>query len=162
MTMSDEVFMGFNNVHYVNHSYQAIGNDGNHFNLSINEGSNSAVPSTVADALFTVSDHLPVTMKLAIYAKLDVDDQPQHDLLAYAAPNPASESVRLSFYSPCDGPLQIELMTLQGQLLLTEACSFDEGPHQLELPISRFKSGLYLLRLSSSQGHTQTIKLGIK
>ena len=47
-------------IEYVENSLQPIGNDGNHFNDSINDGYNSAVPANVANALYSASDHLPV------------------------------------------------------------------------------------------------------
>lgn len=40
-----------------------FGNDGNHYNDSINSQPNNAVSSIVADALHQASDHLPITMK---------------------------------------------------------------------------------------------------
>ena len=51
---------------YVNGSYKAVGNDGNHFNADINAGSNSTVPSNVLAALYGMSDHLPVILKMGI------------------------------------------------------------------------------------------------
>jgi endonuclease/exonuclease/phosphatase family metal-dependent hydrolase len=42
-------------------SYKAYGNDGNHFNDSINRLPNTAVPDSVANGLHYGSDHLPVT-----------------------------------------------------------------------------------------------------
>jgi endonuclease/exonuclease/phosphatase family metal-dependent hydrolase len=41
-------------------SYTSYGNDGNHFNDSINRLPNTAVPDSVADALHYASDHLPI------------------------------------------------------------------------------------------------------
>lgn len=47
-------------------TYRAFGNDGNHFNESINDGTNRYYPSdlsrsnALADALFEASDHIPV------------------------------------------------------------------------------------------------------
>ncbi|MEO0184983.1 MAG: endonuclease/exonuclease/phosphatase family protein, partial [candidate division WOR-3 bacterium] len=43
-------------------SYIVFGNDGKHFNKSINSGTNYAVPSEVARALYYASDHLPVSV----------------------------------------------------------------------------------------------------
>ncbi|MGB3341932.1 MAG: T9SS type A sorting domain-containing protein [bacterium] len=48
------------------YSYNIVGNDGNHFNVSINNGYNSVVPVDVADALYYASDHLPLFV--------DIDD----------------------------------------------------------------------------------------
>jgi endonuclease/exonuclease/phosphatase family metal-dependent hydrolase len=41
-------------------SYTTMGNDGNHNDKSVNQLPNTAVSSTVADALYWASDHLPV------------------------------------------------------------------------------------------------------
>lgn len=162
MMVSDEVLMGFNNVKYVNHSYKAIGNDGNHFNMSINEGVNNAVPSRVADALFFCSDHLPVTMKLAVYAKLDVQEETESKLLAYVTPNPASDHARLCFYNPSEGPVLVELLSLQGQVMRSQKYDAHEGSNQLDIPLPNLRSGLYLLRLTSPSGQTQLVKMGVE
>ncbi|MCD4820237.1 MAG: lamin tail domain-containing protein [Candidatus Cloacimonetes bacterium] len=47
-------------VEYLEGSMHPYGNDGNHFNQSINDGYNNAVPANIADALYYASDHLPV------------------------------------------------------------------------------------------------------
>jgi len=49
-------------MHYISDTYWAVGNDGNHFNQSINDGNNSSVSDAVANALYDASDHLPVYM----------------------------------------------------------------------------------------------------
>ena len=54
---------GINNgsgIECISNSFTSYGNDGAHFNLSVNDGTNSAVPDSVADALYYASDHLPV------------------------------------------------------------------------------------------------------
>jgi len=57
-------------VNYVENSYTSYGNDGNHFNQSINAGNNSAVPDEIADALYVASDHLPVYMEIVFSGTL--------------------------------------------------------------------------------------------
>lgn len=47
-------------VTYISSSYTTFGNDGNHYKKSVNSGTNTAVSSAVADALYYASDHLPV------------------------------------------------------------------------------------------------------
>jgi len=47
-------------ISYVSDSYTAYGNDGNHFNDSINAPPNSAVGQEIADAIHYASDHLPL------------------------------------------------------------------------------------------------------
>ena len=55
---------------YLDGSYTSYGNDGNHFNQSINAGNNSAVPDEIADALYVASDHLPVYMDIVFSGSL--------------------------------------------------------------------------------------------
>ena len=49
-------------MHYIQDTYLAYGNDGNHFNDAINNGNNNLVSDDIADALHDASDHLPVYM----------------------------------------------------------------------------------------------------
>ncbi len=49
---------------YKSGSYKAYGNDGLHFNKSVNSGTNSSVGTTIANALYNASDHLPITIEL--------------------------------------------------------------------------------------------------
>ena len=45
---------------YLSNSTWAVGNDGNHYNDSVNQQPNTSVPQNVANALHNASDHLPV------------------------------------------------------------------------------------------------------
>lgn len=57
--MSQEI-MNSGGITYISDSYVPYGNDGNHYNDSINRPPNTAVGHTIADALHYASDHLPV------------------------------------------------------------------------------------------------------
>ena len=55
---------------YIPNSTTAFGNDGNHFNLNINDPpTNPAIGQDVADALQRASDHLPVLVSLQVPAR---------------------------------------------------------------------------------------------
>jgi len=47
-------------ITYVNDSYVPFGNDGQHFNIAINDPPFNIITQQVADALYNASDHLPV------------------------------------------------------------------------------------------------------
>lgn len=51
-------------ITFVNGSTVPFGNDGNHYNDSINQPPNTAVSQTIADALHYAADHLPVSILL--------------------------------------------------------------------------------------------------
>ncbi|MFM9142525.1 MAG: endonuclease/exonuclease/phosphatase family protein, partial [Bacteroidota bacterium] len=53
-------------VRYVPASFRVLGNDGNRFNGNVNGTFNASVPVAIANALYDISDHLPVVLKLAV------------------------------------------------------------------------------------------------
>ena len=160
--MADEIAFSYNHMRYVQGSYHAVGNDGQHFNNSVNQGYNSAVPAEVAEALFNGSDHLPVTMKIAVDVHLGVEDHKAQSLYATVAPNPASDRAAVNFFNPSKGQVEFELYSLQGQLMQHEAAFFGEGSQQYELSFHDLTKGFYLLRVVHSDGWNQTIKLVIE
>ena len=157
--MADEIAFSYNHMRYVQGSYYAVGNDGQHFNNSVNQGYNSAVPAEVAEALFYGSDHLPVTMKIAVDVHLGVEDHETQSLYATVAPNPASDRAAVNFFNPSKGQVEFELYSLQGQLLQREAAAFGEGSQQYELALHDITKGFYLLRIKHDGGWGQTVKL---
>lgn len=65
--VSSNVLSGAENIKYINGSYDALGNDGNHYNSSlISSPTNSQYPDSVVKALFYMSDHLPVVLKTLV------------------------------------------------------------------------------------------------
>ena len=160
--MADEIAFSYNHLRYVQGSYHAVGNDGHHFNMSVNQGNNTAVPVEVAEALFDGSDHLPVTMKIAVDAHLGVENIEAQSLYATVAPNPASDKANVHFFNPSQGQVQFELYSLQGQLLQRETAHFGEGSQQFELALQDVTKGFYLLRIKHDGGWGQTVKLVVQ
>jgi len=160
--MADEIKFSYNHLRYVNNSYKAVGNDGRHFNQSVDQGYNSAVPAAVAEALYDASDHLPVTMKIAVDVKLGMEENQEAVLQAFVAPNPATETTKVSFFNPSQGQVQFELYSLQGQLMQRESAKFGEGTQQFELSLQGVIKGFYLLRIRHSEGCGQTVKVVVK
>lgn len=64
--VSEDVLNNDNGVQYLSNSYEALGQDGNRFNQEINSPTNFSIPDSVANALFRVSDHLPVVMMVVL------------------------------------------------------------------------------------------------
>lgn len=57
-------------IHLLPGSIVNVGNDGNHYNDSINAMPNSAVPAEVASALHYAADHIPVTALLRFHSAI--------------------------------------------------------------------------------------------
>ena len=160
--MSDEIMFSYNHLRYVQGSYHAVGNDGRHFNQSIDQGYNYAVPAEVATALFDASDHLPVTMKIAVDTKLDVNDFDIPQYAASIAPNPASGTANVHFQNPTEGLVRFEVVTLQGQCIVAQSAHFDQGEHDFSLDLDDVAPGFYLLRLANERQTLATLKLIVK
>jgi len=66
MLMSGQILEDSGMVSYIPNSYKAVGNDGDHYNLSLLDGTNTSAPAAVLTALYDMSDHLPVIADLSI------------------------------------------------------------------------------------------------
>lgn len=64
--VSSNVMTGSDSLKYLQNSYDAVGNDGNHFNGNLLQGSNSQYPESLVNALYYMSDHLPVLLKAVV------------------------------------------------------------------------------------------------
>lgn len=63
--VSGNLMTGSDSLRYLDNSYKAIGNDGNHFNSSLlTAPSNTDYPDSVVRALFYMSDHMPVRLQM--------------------------------------------------------------------------------------------------
>jgi endonuclease/exonuclease/phosphatase family metal-dependent hydrolase len=68
---NSNVINGYNKVKILAPTYKTVGNDGQHLNLALTDApSNSVVPVAIAQALYNMSDHLPVVAKFLLSSTL--------------------------------------------------------------------------------------------
>ncbi|MBK9639321.1 MAG: hypothetical protein IPO63_16535 [Bacteroidetes bacterium] len=83
-------------LQYVNGSLSAYGNDGNHYNDSINHPPNAAVGNVIATALHNASDHLPVISKFSIeLSSTGFTDMGIVSVLPFSTNCPATNTIRV-------------------------------------------------------------------
>ena len=87
--VSQSILDESSSMYYVDGTYWAFGNDGNHFNDAINDGNNNSVTAEMADALHDASDHLPVYMDVWFD---DLTYSEQGVVITEVMANPASVS----------------------------------------------------------------------
>jgi hypothetical protein len=73
MVLMSQTIMNNGGITFVPGSYIAYGNDGNHYNDSINRPPNTAVGQTIADALHYAADHIPVVVSLTFDTPVPVE-----------------------------------------------------------------------------------------
>lgn len=158
--ISDEVRFGTRNVRYIQSSYKAVGQDGLRFDGTINgPPQNAVVPQDVADALFHMSDHLPVTLKLRVDKVIGLNENNTSPFLAELAPNPAQQQTRLSFYQSLAENVSVEIIDLKGTKVSSYNWLQSPGKHQVEIETSGLKPGVYILRIRSKSGLQQSLRL---
>ena len=76
-------------------------------------------------------------------------------------PNPASESVKVTFSSEESAKGVVSVMNLMGQIVYTENVNIYEGYNMVTLPVNNFRSGVYMVNIKTEKG-TSTQKLIVK
>ncbi|MFC1618866.1 endonuclease/exonuclease/phosphatase family protein [Candidatus Neomarinimicrobiota bacterium] len=157
---------------YIAGSYQAYGNDGLHYDKSINDPpGNAFVPANIADALYGASDHLPVLLQLAypsnpLHAVRDNadDDLPLEYRLFANYPNPFNSTTTIRYNLPVDSHVGLIVYDLLGRELVRLVDEWrpagshysywsDQVAGNPELP-----SGIYIARLATPK-YTKSIKM---
>lgn len=142
-------------IEYVKNSYQAVANDGNHFNSSINVPANTSVPANVLDAIYNNSDHLPVVMDM---------------VLTEASPNSVrdlgKENFNLKFINPTTNGLHgeiqgagsygVKVFSVEGKELYHGEINLN-GNKNFTLPV--FAKGLVFITVVNEQGYRKTFKV---
>ncbi len=152
---SDEVLNGSDKVKYIGGTYQALGQDGNRFNGSIKSPTNSSVPFFVANALYDLSDHLPILMDLELNlpGNTGISEYKQEQFFFQ---NPVKDRLRISFSKGERVEGEMQLLDLSGRLILNEKV---ENKHSIEWNVAAFKSGSYVLNWLKPNGEQYRKKL---
>lgn len=91
-------------IAYVPGTMTPYGNDGNHYNDSINRRPNTAVPDSVADAIHYASDHIPVFATFTFGNVIGISGNNQNIPggfeLSQNFPNPFNPSTRINYMIP--------------------------------------------------------------
>lgn len=143
--VNDDVLNGSRKVKYVPDSYEAIGQDGNHYNTSINSGTNTSVPADIANSLFYMSDHLPVYMELAMDVPVGI--QEQNELISNYRFDPASGLLRV-FVKDGITNFSISVVDLAGKIV----CQKPNNSSAIELNLNQLPHGIYMVTISSEIG----------
>ena len=145
MWFSDDVQFGDNAVKFIPGSYRAVGQDGLRLNQSLLSPTNNSEPSTVVNALYYMSDHLPVYMELEIGGNLGLAEGTSlPDVRIY--PVPADEQVQVVLSSGMATGYAIYDMA--GRLM--DRASAHGSTIQIQT--SGFGEGTYMIRIETEQG----------
>lgn len=130
---------------YETGSYNALGNDGQHFDDAVNYGPNSSVPADVLNALYVMSDHLPVRMNLNVDQAVRI--KKKHSDPELSINNPVKRKIKIS---AGDGykPANIHLYSLSGKNVYSETMQNNSSV----MNISDLQSSFYIIEIIMEDG----------
>lgn len=144
---------GNGKIKFVNGSYTVYGNDGQHYDRSINDAGNSAVGQEIADALYYGSDHLPVYVDFDFGISSSVLDNTHitnEDVLYQNYPNPFNPSTTINYSVQEASQVVINLYDTIGNKIKTLVNEMKQpGRYSCELKIENgeLTSGIYFYSL---------------
>lgn len=136
---------GWGSIAYVEGSTWAVGNDGQHFNDSVNGPPNASVSQQMADALHYAADHLPVVARFHFTGTAGL--APTEGPMLRLWPNPTVSGLRISANSPL---LRIEMTDATGRTVWSQ--HMDWPATHIESETSFLSPGLYVLRAETDSG----------
>lgn len=142
--VSDEVLNNVNRAEYVANSYKAIGQDGMRFNGNVNFPTNTVVSSTVADALYNMSDHLPVVASFAISPSNSVSVYENLKSSNFIINNPVRDLLMIRKRGENFVDTELQIIDLNGRVV--HESRFSKSSIE-RINVSYLRRGTYILRL---------------
>ncbi|MFQ5751032.1 MAG: endonuclease/exonuclease/phosphatase family protein [bacterium] len=104
-------------------SYTAVGNDGRHFNLAVNDRINTSLPDSIVQALFLASDHLPVYADFIIDQVNSVENPLSNPRVKFILnqnyPNPFNAETQIIYTVPHSSHISLNIYNVTGQKIRT-------------------------------------------
>ncbi len=159
--------MNSGRIAYVAGSMTAFGNDGNHYNDSINRRPNTAVADSVADALHYAADHIPVYAVFTFGNSIG-SEIPSEYKLSQNYPNPFNPATKIHFDIPASGNSLGEITKMIVYNMLGSRVdvlvnqSLKPGSYSVEWNASDLPSGVYIYFISSGSYRESKKKILVK
>ena len=150
--VNNDLNTGAKGLSYVNGSYRAVGNDGNHYNTSLVAAPvNNSEPANVIDALYVMSDHLPVYMEAYVNLNVGLDDEVKlSDWKGYIHQGEFRfESTQI------EENINLEVYDIVGKQVFSAR---HQSVKKLSASLNSFGTGLYFVKVSSPR-QEQTFKV---
>ncbi len=148
--ISDNIKTGIDNVEYLDDSYQAIGQDGEHFNGALNSSpANTSVPADVLEALYRMSDHLPIVINLKVDKTLSIEEIQKDNFADISFTNPVNRNLSFSIkFKTKPENFKVEVISLLGKQIYSQNFNTSGINFKNTISLNNLKKGLYFLRIS--------------
>jgi len=138
---------------------ETFGNDGQHFNSSINSSpNNNSVPSNVLNALYNMSDHLPVVMELKVDKTLSGINKISAGEIYIKYNNPVQNNLKMVLAGD-NSIYYVKIFSIYGQLIYTTTCKAASYSSEHTIPVNYLNNGIYILSIGDNKGNQISKKL---
>jgi endonuclease/exonuclease/phosphatase family metal-dependent hydrolase len=141
-------------IFLIENSNKAYGNDGLHFNKSINVAPFIVITQEIANALFNASDHLPVIAEFELETINSVDpvDPSRFTFSLFQNyPNPFNPTTTIKFEVPVTTDVKLVLYDLLGrEIKVLYEGEARAGATEVSVSAEELNSGIYFYRLSTA------------
>ena len=157
---TEQLINGTAGVYYLPNSYHAIGQDGEHFNLSLlDPPTNTSVPQDVLQALYTMSDHLPVSMKVVVGEAAGINDFLPEHIRHLRVLNPVNHDINIRIFARMAQKINVELIDVMGRKIDSWDFFLHNGNNRIGFESVISSPGVYFLRFSFADGTHVTKKI---
>lgn len=150
---SSEILSGSKGIKF--YSYKTLGQDGNRFNGSITSPTNTSVPADVANALYHMSDHLPVIMK-ATFSPGTTSAITERESIDILVNNPVYNILNIQVLESASIASVYIFNILGNNIMALKPSMFEQ---KLEINLSGIPSGIIMVQVRLSDGRQKTFKV---
>ncbi len=145
--VTSAVMDGTHGLRYLEDSYKTIGQDGHRFNKSLIDPPNQSEPPEVIDALYNMSDHLPVKLRMVV-----TDVETNVPLMQESTENIYLVNVPGSppgiILEGAAGMIRFEIYTASGRYIKGWKSFSDGGLERHPIDTEHLTVGVYLIRVT--------------
>jgi len=159
---SKSLLQGTKGMKLLKETYRALGNDGQHFNKSINDSpTNTSAPANIIDALYHMSDHMPIITQIKVDAALRINED-LSDISSIRFQNPTQEILHLKIQLKKPQSINLDIYNIFGQHVLSKKVESNSESLIYSLSLNQFNDGAYILKISDEKGGVSSRKFILK
>lgn len=148
-------------LRYLPNSYKIPGQDGQRLNKSLINPDNYSAPANIINAMYELSDHLPVIIELQrLY--VGIEEAIKSNGLRIHVQNPAvNDEIQMQIFTTVNSKAFIKLYGITGNLLIEKNLDLESGYNNYVLPIDNISKGVYLLNINAGNSYSNTVRVVI-
>jgi len=150
---SSEILSGTKGIKYF--SYNTLGQDGNRYNGSITSPTNTSIPTDVANALYGMSDHLPVVMKVT-YSPASTQVNTEKNQVSILYNNPVYNTLNVQVLES-KSIKAINIYNLLGNSILSVIP--ESNLQQVDIDLTNAPTGVLLVEVRLNDDSKKIIKV---